>query len=265
MASYLSVLKSSWTRSQDENAGLLAAGIAFYAFLSFVPLLIASVLSYGLIVTPETVANHAQTLISRLPASAGELMVDQLKAITQDRSGAADLGLVLAIGAALFSARVAAGAVITAFNAAFRAKENRGLIRANLLALCITIGAIVAMGLVTTAISVTTFLIPEGAGSIATYLVIGLAGAGGAMLAYRIVPNVDDVSLSEAWRGALPFGIAWMLASLGFGFYVSNFGNYNATYGSLGAIVVLLTWLFLSAYLLLLGAFIAAETRRAPV
>ena len=264
MPSYTDALKSAWTRAQAQDASLLAAGIAFYAFLSFVPLLIAGVLSYGVIAQPETVATHAQTLVSTLPASAGALMVDQLEAITKDRTEAEDLGLILAIIAALFSARVAAGSVITAFNVAFGAQEGRGLVKANVLALCITIGALGAMGLVAATISMTTFVIPEGAGSAGTYLVIAIAGTAGAMLAYRIVPNVDDVSLSEAVRGALPFGISWMLASIGFGFYVSNFGSYNATYGSLGAIVVLLTWLFLSAYLLLLGAFIAAETRRTP-
>ncbi|MFW5634441.1 MAG: YihY/virulence factor BrkB family protein, partial [Erythrobacter sp.] len=77
-------------------------------------------------------------------------------------------------------------------------------------------------------------------------------------LAYRLVPNSEGrVSYAAALRGAVLFAIGWMGASAGFGFYVSNFGNYNATYGSLGAVVVFLTWLFISALLLLIGAFVA--------
>jgi membrane protein len=256
-----SLLKSAWTRAQENDAGLLAAGIAYYAFLSFVPLLIAAVLSYGIFADPQTVTGHAESLAATLPASASELVVEQMRAIAEDRGDAKGLGLLLALALALFSARVAAGAVITAFNIAFDSPEDRGFIKSNLLALSITIGAIAAMGLVAAATSASVFLFPDGAGAFATFLVIGLAGIGGAVLAYRIVPNVGDVTMHEAVRGALPFGASWMLASAAFGYYVSNIASYNATYGSLGAIVVLLTWLFLSAYLLLLGAHVAAAAR----
>jgi membrane protein len=263
VGNYTKIAKGAWAHAQEHNAGLLAAGIAYYAFLSFIPLLAASILTYGVIADPQTVAQHAASLAESLPASASDLVIEQLDAITDRRSGTKGLALIAAIAISLFGARVAAGAVIKAFNVAFEAREGRGFVKANLLALCITIGAILAAGLLVAATALVAFVLPGSGGAFASFLAVGLAGLGGTLLAYRIVPNVDHVTFADALRGAIPFALLWMIASAGFGFYASNFGNYNATYGSLGAIVVLLTWLFLSAYALLLGAHIAAESRRA--
>lgn len=262
MHSYLHILKAGWTKAQANNAGLLAAGVTYYAFLSFMPLLAAIVLTYGLLADPALVAENSRELARTLPPSAAELIGDQLKDITDNRTDLSGLGLILAIALSIFAARVAAGAVITAFNVAFAAAESRGFIKANLLALCITVGAVIAFGLVAALTTLATNAISNSGEAAASLVVAAIAGLGGALLAYRIVPNVDDVTLREAFRGALPFAVGWMIASAGFAWYAANFGNYNATYGSLGAIVVFLTWLYLSAYLLLLGAHIAAASRR---
>ncbi|AWW73189.1 hypothetical protein CD351_01975 [Erythrobacter sp. KY5] len=261
MHRYLSAAKSGWLQAQANNTGLLAAGVTYYAFLSFVPLLAAIFLTYGLLADPSLVAENTRDLAATLPPSAAELVGDQLEEITSDRSGASGLGLLVAIALSIFGARVAAGSIITALNVAFDASESRGLIKANLLALCITIGAMVAFGLIAVLTTLAGTVISDAGGAGASLAIALLAGLGGSILAYRIVPNVDDVSTSEALRGAIPFAIGWVTASAGFAWYASNFGNYNATYGSLGAVVVFLTWLYLSAYLLLLGAHIAAASR----
>jgi membrane protein len=258
MPSIIASLKAGYARSNKENAPLLAAGIAYYAFLSFVPLLGAIVLAYGLIADPDTVAGHAAALAEELPASSAELVTNQLESVTDRRSGTSGLGLVVALALALFGSRLAAGAVITAFDVAFGAEEKRGLIRANLLALAVTIGAMLAFGIVAGATTVVSVFLADSGGRFFTFALVGLVGIGGAVLAYRIVPNTrGTISYKAALRGAVLFALGWMAASAGFGFYVSNFGNYNATYGSLGAVVVFLTWLFISALLLLIGAFVA--------
>lgn len=261
MSETLSILKSGWSRAKANNAGLLAGGMTYYAFLSFMPLLAAIVMSYGLLADPALVAENTRDLATTLPPSAAELVGDQLEDITENRSGTSGFGLAISIALSLFGARVAAGSVITAFNIAFDAPESRGFVKANVLALCITIGAIIAVGLVAAVTTFATGLVPNSGGAAVSLAVTGLAGLGGALLAYRIVPNVQDVSMHEAIRGGAVFAVGWLGASAGFAFYASNFGNYNATYGSLGAIVVFLTWLYLSAYLLLIGAHIAAASR----
>jgi len=247
-------LKQAWARAGDCNIGLIAAGIAYYTFLSFVPLLAAMVLVYGIAVDPQTLARHTASLASALPGSAAELVSDQLESVVETRGDASGLGLIAALAGSLFAARVSAGAVITGLNDAFGAEENRGFIKSNLLALAITVGAIIAMGLVGGATTLASTVLKGSIGAFASYAIVGAAGIGGAMIAYKVVPNTPSVENAAALRGACLFALGWMIASAAFGFYVASFGNYNATYGSLGAIVVFLTWLFLSAYLLLFGA-----------
>lgn len=258
MRAIIASLGSGWTRANEENAPLLAAGIAYYAFLSFVPLLAAVVLTYGIVADPQTVADHAASLAQRLPASSADLVTAQLESVTARRGGTSGFGLIAALALALFGSRLAAGAVIAAFDIAFGAQRNRGLIRSNLLALAITLGAVLAFGLVAGATTLVSVVLADSGGRFATFALVGLAGVGGATLAYRIVPNTRErISYLAALRGAVLFASGWMVASAGFGFYVSSFGNYNATYGSLGAVIVFLTWLFISALLLLIGAFVA--------
>ncbi|MWV26321.1 YihY/virulence factor BrkB family protein [Aurantiacibacter rhizosphaerae] len=265
----LDKLNRAWAASAKDNISILAAGVAYYAFLAMVPLLAAIVLTYGLVADPASVAQDIRSLASSLPQSAAELIGGQLKSMVQTSGTAKGLGLLLAIALALFGARNGAGAVITAISLAFNDTQSRGFLRANLLALAITVGAIVGMGLVAVALTATaaiTDLIPSlsGAGKIlgqiATHVVLAGLGAVGAAALYRKVPNDITPTYRDVLPGALVASAGLVLLTLAFGFYVANFGSYNATYGSLGAVIVLLTWLYLSAYVLLFGAEIAAVT-----
>ena len=257
MRNLIDLFKRAWARASEFDIGLIAAGIAYYTFLSFVPLLAATVLIYGLVVDPDTLAKHTAEVAKSLPGSAADLVTKQLESVVESRSGASGFGLVLAVGGSLFAARVAAGAVIKALNDAFGEVDDRGFIKSNLLALAITVGAVLAIGLVAATTALVSAVLGGSGGAFVSYAVVGLAGTGAAMLAYRVVPNAEHIGNTPALRGAVLFAVGWMLASAAFGYYVSNFGNYNATYGSLGAIVVFLTWLFLSAYLLVFGAHFA--------
>ncbi len=269
----LDTLKRAWAASGQDNISILAAGVAYYAFLAMVPLLAAIVLSYGLVADPAMVAQHIGTLAASLPQAAAEVIGGQLESVVETSGTAKGLGLLLAIALALFGARNGAGAVITAISLAFNDTEQRGFLRANLLALAITIGAIVGMGMVAAAMAATaaiTDLIPNlsGAGKvfgqIATYAILAALGALGAGWLYRRVPNDIAPGFRDVLPGALVASIGLVVLTLAFGFYVANFGSYNATYGSLGAVVVLLTWLYLSAYVLLFGAEIAAVSCQEP-
>ncbi len=258
-------LKAGWSRASDNNVGLIAAGIAYYGFLALVPLLAATFLTYGLVVDPQTIAAHGESLGRTLPGAAGELVADQLENVAGQRGGSSGLGLVVALVLALIGARVAAGALITALDMAFAAQSEhgpeRGFIAANLMALAITLGAVLALGLMAGITALVSIVLAGSGGAFASYALMGIAGFAGATLAYRVVPQQQAVTRAEAVRGSLLFATGWIAASAGFGFYASNFGNYDATYGSLGAVVVFLTWIWLSAWLLLLGAHIAVASR----
>jgi len=257
-------LKTGWSRASDSNSGLIAAGIAYYGFLALVPMLAAAFLTYGLVVEPATIAEHGSSLTRTLPGAAGELVAGQLENIAARNTGDSRFGLLIAIALALFGARVAAGALITAIDMAFTVQDERGFIASNLLALVITSGAVLALGLMAGITTLVATVLAGSIGAFASYVLIGLAGFGGAFLAYRVVPQRKIVGRGAGMRGSGLFALGWLTASAAFGFYASNFGNYNATYGSLGAVIVFLTWLWLSAFLLLLGAHVAAASTQRP-
>ena len=264
-------LLRAWKEGAVDNIGIVAAGVAFYAFLALVPLLGACVLIYGLVVSPATVESHILSLAQALPRSAAELIGEQLHNVVEDSAGKKGFGLLLALGIALFGARNGAGSVVTAMNIAYDEEETRGFLKLNLIALGVTLGGIVGgivLVSVTTVLAKLGALLPEASGATvaltraASFVLILLAGIAAAAAFYRFGPDRDEPRWEWITAGSLFAGLAWVILTALFGYYVSNFGNYDATYGSLGAVVVLLTWLYLSAYVLLLGAEINAELER---
>ena len=265
---WFAVLKRAWAEAGNDNLNLIAAGVAFYFFLALVPLLASLVLTYGLVADPITVVRHLQGLTQVLPADAARLIGEQLVNVTQAAQGEKGFGLVLALLLALYGGMRGASSIITALNIAYEEEERRGFIRTTLLAFVMTLG-IVLVGvigiLVISAMSYADELL-RGAGPVMHGLVRlaswALAAALGSLAIaaiYRYGPDRDEPKWRWLTAGSLIATGLWLVATLGFGFYVSNFGSYNATYGSLGAVVVLLMWLYLSAYVLLLGAELNAE------
>jgi len=270
-ADWKQALLRAWKEGSADNIGIVAAGVAFYAFLALVPLLGACVLIYGLVVSPATVESHILSLAEALPRSAAALIGEQLHQVVQDSGGKKGFALLLALGIALFGARNGAGSVVTAMNIAYDEEETRGFVKLNLLALGITLGGIVGGILLvstTTVLAQLGALLPEASGAtvaltrIASFVLILLVGIGAAAAFYRFGPDRDDAQWAWISAGSCFAALAWVILTALFGYYVSNFGNYDATYGSLGAVIVLLTWIYLSAYVLLLGAEINAELER---
>lgn len=265
------VLVRTWKEAGDDNVGLLAAGVAFYAFLAFVPMLAATVLVYGLAAEPETVAKHIRELFGVLPEDAAALIGDQLKSMTESPDSAKGWSLVVAIALAIYGASKGSGAIVTALNVAYEVKESRSFVKSTLLSLLMTVGALVILVIAAAGISmmgwVETFFpgFPPWAHTALQILFWAVAvlvvGLGLAAL-YRYAPNRPDAPWVWVSPGSAAATLLWLIASLGFGFYVSHFGNYNATYGSLGGVVVFLTWLYLSAYIVLMGGELNSELER---
>ncbi|WP_083672208.1 YihY/virulence factor BrkB family protein [Sphingomonas montana] len=275
------VLVRTFKETGHDNIGLIAAGVAFYSFLSIVPLLGAMVLSYGLIAEPATVMGNIKALTEVMPADAARLIGEQLLNVVTTSGDKKGFGLLLALGLAFYGAMKAATAVITALDIAYEQEETRGFIKLNALALAITVGAVlsaIAAMIAIAALGHLEALLPGlpapllWLGKALSYLVMGAVGAAAAATLFRYGPDRDRAQWTWLTPGSLLSTLLWLLLTLGFGTYVANFGNYDATYGSLGAVVVLLTWIWLSAYVLLLGAELnselehqtAADTTRGP-
>lgn len=262
------VLKRTWAEAGDDNIGLIAAGTAFYGFAAIVPLLASVVLIYGLVADTATVVANIRALFNVLPDDAARVIADQLATVVGTSEGKKGFGLVVALGIALYGGTKGASSIVTALNIAYEERETRGFIRLNLLAFAITAGAVV-LALVA-ALSMAAFalldsLIPGApdivllAIRLVSYTVLAALGVSAAACLYRFGPNRHKAKWAWLTPGSLAATLVWLAATIGFGVYVSRFGNYGATYGSLSAVVILLTWLWLSAYVFLLGAELNSE------
>ncbi|MDB5713599.1 MAG: ribonuclease [Sphingomonadales bacterium] len=265
---WVAVAKRTWGETNSDNIGLIAAGVAFYGFLALVPLLGAIVLVYGIAADSATVMRNMAQLTSVMPADVAKLVGEQLMNVVKTSDGKKGFGLLLALGLALFGARNGAGAIITALNVAYEEEEKRGFLRVNLLAICMTAVAVIVAMLALVAIAALGHLenlIPNApgvvlaAGKIAAYFLLALAGAGAAATLYKYGPSRRSAKWVWLTPGSSFAALMWLVLTIGFGIYVANFGNYNATYGSLGTVVVTLTWLYLSSYILLFGAELNSE------
>lgn len=268
------VLLRTWREAGEDNISLIAAGVAFYGFLAMVPLLGALVLSYGLVASPETVVHNMQSLTSVMPADAAKLVGEQLLNVVKSSEGKKGLGLLLAFAVALYGAMNGAGSIIMALNIAYEEQEKRGFVRRYLLLLTMTIGAIVVAIIAVVAVAALGHLenlfpwAPDFllvVGKALSYLLMAGAGAAGAATLYRYGPDRAHARWVWLTPGSVAVTVLWLIVTLAFGVYVANFGDYNATYGSLGAVVVLLTWIYLSAYILLLGAELNSELEQQTV
>jgi YihY family inner membrane protein len=268
LSAWVAVAKRTWAETSGDNIGLIAAGVAFYGFLALVPLLGAIVLVYGLAAEPATVMRDMTQLTSVMPQDIAKLVGEQLMNVVKTSDGKKGLGLLLALALALFGARNGAGAVITALNVVYEEEEKRNFIRVNLLALGITAAGVLVAIIALIAVAALGHLetlfpsapgIVVAIGKIAAYVLMTLAGAGAAATLYRYGPSRRHARWVWLTPGSLFAALMWLALTIGFGIYVANFGNYNATYGSLGAVVVTLTWLYLSSYILLFGAELNSE------
>ncbi|MET0180411.1 MAG: YihY/virulence factor BrkB family protein [Novosphingobium sp.] len=265
-AGWKEIVLRTWKEASADNIGLVAAGVAFYGFLALVPLLGAIVLTYGTIADPATVVGHVEAMTAALPAEVAGLIGEQLLNIVNTSAGKKGLGLLGALAVTLFGARNAAGGIIAALNIAYEEDEKRGFLKVNLLALALTGCAVlvaVAAMLAVAAMATLHRLLPAPVLAVAlkalSYVVLAAVAATAAACLYRFGPSRDKARWVWLTPGSALFAGGWLLLTLGFGFYVANLGSYGATYGSLSAVVVLLTWMYLSAYVLLFGAELNSE------
>ena len=265
---WLDILKRSWREMGKDNLSLIAAGVAFYAFTAMVPLLGAMVLTYGLVAEPASVVRHFQELSQMLPGEAAKLIGEQLMNVVNTAGSKKGFGLVLALALAFWGATKASGAIVTALNVAYEEEETRGFVKRTLINLAMVVGAVLIIGMAMVAITVFAHLdrfLPGAPGIVLllgrliSWVALATIGAAAVATLYRYAPNRDAAKWRWLTPGSAFAAIGWGVLTAGFGVYVANFGNYNATYGSLGAVIVLLTWLYLSALVLLLGAELNSE------
>lgn len=245
----------------------VAAGVTYYALLAVFPAIAALVSIYGLFSDPATIQDHLNAMSDVLPGGAIEVVGEQVKRISSQGNSALGFGFIFGLAVSLWSANAGMKAIFDALNIVNDEEEKRSFIRLNLTSLTFTLGAILFIVIALAGIVVLPILFRfvglEGSmGSLLSILrwpilLIGITF--GLSLIYRFGPSRDKAEWRWVTPGGLIAAVLWIVVSMLFSWYVSNFGSYNETYGSLGAVIGFMTWIWLSSIVVLLGAEINAE------
>ncbi|WP_226782987.1 YihY/virulence factor BrkB family protein [Oceaniglobus trochenteri] len=258
-------------RGMDElNLGLIAAGVAFYGMLAIFPAVAAIIALWGVVSDPIIVQNQLDLLQDFMPAQAFDILNSQVQRLISTRSSALGWATIISMLAALWSTRAGVASLIRGLNAIYRV-GNRTSFRQVLVALGMTLSligvALVALASVVIA-PIILLLLPLGpltelALSAARWVIALAVVLFGLSVIYRFGPNRRNQRPRWFTAGAAVAMLIWAAASYGFSFYLANFGKYNEIYGTLGAVIALLMWFYISAYVVLLGGFLNAELDRA--
>jgi len=251
----------------DDRLLAVAGGLVFFVLLAIFPTIAALVSLYALFADPKTIADHLAALGSFMPPDSLKLLTEQVDRIASKGGGTLGITSIVSLLIALWSANSGTKAIFDALNVAYDEKEKRSFIRLNLIAFAFTIGAIVFMLLAAAAIVVVPLIFAaiglQGVFSIILSILrwpillvlIGLALA----VLYRFGPSRREAKWRWVTPGSLAASLLWLAASGLFSFYLGHFANYNATYGSLGALIGFLMWLWITFIVILLGAELDAE------
>jgi membrane protein len=260
-----------------DNVPAIASAVAYGAFLAIPSILLVAVGVFGLVAGPDTVHSLVDRLGSLMPADATRLLDESLTRVTQSHAGTGIALTAVGIVLALWSLTGAMGTLIWGLNVAYGLQDKRSFARVRLTALamgaCVGLGFLLSFGLLVLGPPLSSWVgRATGTGHVVTWiwwtaqwplLVGGLLLAFGAVL--YLGPAVRPPRLRLVTPGALAAVLVWLAASGAFSFYVSSFGSYNKTWGSLSAVIVLLTWLWLSSLALLFGAELNAEVEQARI
>jgi len=255
------------SESSKDNLSVVSAGCAFYALFAVFPALSALIALYGLTADPATIDAQFHMLSSVLPPQAYQIVIQQIRRLAETSSQSLGWGLVLSLGVALWSVSNLTQAMFAALNIAYEEPERRSLVRFYLSAFSFAILGILSGALMLLAIVYVPILFAYAGYSdslefmvtVARWPLLALVVLVFLALLYRYGPCRRSAKWGWVTVGSVFATILWLVASAGFSYYVSHFANYDRIYGSLGAVVVLLFWLYLSFFIVLLGAEINAE------
>jgi membrane protein len=251
----------------EDRVMLIAAGVTYYLLLALFPAMAALVSIYGFVASPADIAERIAFMSSVMPADALNIFLDQLKSLASQPSSTLSLGLVAGLAIALWSANNGMKSLFEAMNVAYEETEKRSFLKLNAISLLFTFGGmvlvivmIIAMGVVPAVIA---FLrLEQWAEMIIRLarwpLLVLLVGAAIAIL-YRFGPSRQPPKPRWLTWGTVFATVFWLIASVGVSFYLSNFADYNATYGTLGAMIGFMVWTWVSVIIVIIGAEINAE------
>jgi membrane protein len=251
----------------EERVFANAAGVTFYSLLALFPGIAALVSIYGLFADPSTIVGHLDTISGFAPGGAIDVLREQLTRLAAEGSRTLGVGFIVGLVISLWSANSGIKALFDALNAVYEEKEKRGFTKLNAVTFAFTIGTtgflLIALACVVALPVVLNYFPAAGVSGlllkIARWPILLVLVAFGFTLIYRFGPSRTQPRWQSITWGSSFAAILWLAASALFSWYAANFGNFNKTYGSLGAIIGFMTWMWLSIIVVLMGAKLNAE------
>ncbi|WP_299657120.1 YihY/virulence factor BrkB family protein [uncultured Jannaschia sp.] len=264
---WIDVLKRTYAEITNDHVMLVAAGVTFYALLALFPALAALVSIYGLFADPATIQGHITALEGVLPGGTMEIISGQLESLASQGSAGLGLAFVLGLGTSLWSANAGVKSIFEALNIAYEEEETRGFIRLTLTSLAFTLGGLVFVILALGAVLAVPAILQNMAfgaqlEALVNWLrwpVLLIVVAGLIALLYRYGPSREPPEWRWVSWGSGIAAVLWLVFSGLFSWYASNFGSYDATYGSLGAAIGFMTWIWISTIVVVTGAELNSE------
>jgi membrane protein len=269
-AGWKDILWRTYQRIDDDCLLATAGGVVFFGLLAVFPAVTALVSSYGLFADPSTISANLQTLAMMLPEGAFQIVEDQVTRVVSNGNTALGITFLSGLVLAIWSANAGVKSIFDALNVAYEEREKRSFIRLNLISLTFTVGAIAALLLMVAAVVAFPLALDHLGIAPESKLIVALARwpllliillAALAVL-YRFAPSRDAPRWQWLSLGAVVAAMLWIAGSALLSWYLSAFANYNATYGSLGAAIGLMMWMWMSAIVIMLGAELNSEVER---
>lgn len=264
------IARRTYHEIDNDRVRAVAAGVTFYALLALFPALTALVSIYGLIAEPSTISEHVARIEGFLPAGSGAFLQDQITRIVQGGDGKLGFAFAISLGLAIWSANAGVKAIFDALNVAYGEDEKRGFIKLNAVSLAFTVGILSFVVVAIIGVAAVPVLLDylylgraaEWLISVGRWPVLIFVLMAGLSALYRFGPTRDEAQWKWVSPGAIFASFAWLIGSFLFSWYVANFEDYNKTYGAIGAVIGLLSWMWLSATIVLVGAELNSETER---
>lgn len=255
-------------RIGEDNLSIVAAGVAFFAFLAIFPAIVALLSIYGLAVDPQQAQDQISQLSDMMPEEAYTIIEERIENFLSTSGSALSWGTILGILISLWSANAGTKFMFIGTDIAYETENTRGFIKQNAITLLFTFGIIITMILSMTLVVIFPAIVhllglPDNIESLISWLrwpILGLLVAFVISLIYKYAPARKPPKFKWVIIGAAFSTIVWLIASLGFSYYVSNFGNYGEMYGSIAAVVILMFWLYITCFIILIGAEINASS-----
>jgi len=267
LATLWRVGRRTWRRFNGRDVMLFAGGVSFFGLLAVFPGIAVAVSVYGLFASEQEAAQAVQRLSGVLPPQAEQLFLGQLNALSEAPTRVLSLQGALAFGVALYAVQRGVKALLAGLNRVCTSEDVRGILSFNLLAVGLTFAAIflaflasiliVTLPVIVEALPVDLPLVRRTLGNAKIWAILGMGGS--VALLYRFAMGEGRVRWRASLIGAGAATLLWALAARGFTYYVSDLADFRATYGSIGAVVVFLMWIYVAAYAIFFGAALATE------